>query len=97
MDSDGDGAHDCTDRCPWGEGQGKPCSDPPAPAPDGDGCRVGGCSSQICADHDVPTTCEWRDAYACYRTATCEGQADGACGWTRTDELAACLDAARRH
>jgi hypothetical protein len=97
MDSDGDGAHDCTDRCPWGEGQGKPCSDPPAPPPDGDGCQVGGCSGQICADHSVITTCEWRDAYACYWSATCERQADGACGWTQTDELAACLDAAGRH
>ena len=92
MDSDGDGTQDCLDRCPWGEGQGKPCSDDPSP--DGGECRVGGCSGQICADHDVITTCEWRDAYACYRTATCERQADGSCGWTRTDELAACLGAA---
>jgi len=24
------------------------------------------------------TTCEWRDEYACYQTATCERQPDGA-------------------
>jgi len=57
-------------------------------------CYVGGCSSQVCSDQEgVITTCEWREEYACYQTATCERQADGACGWTQTDELAACLAA----
>jgi hypothetical protein len=62
------------------------------------GCKVGGCSSQLCLDAngpDVASTCEWTEAYACYRTATCEPQQDGACGWTETDELRECLDAAR--
>ncbi|HEY5921339.1 MAG TPA: DUF6748 domain-containing protein [Kofleriaceae bacterium] len=55
-------------------------------------CYVGGCSSQVCSDRDdVITTCEWRDEYACYQTATCERQADGMCGWTQTTELLACL------
>jgi len=55
-------------------------------------CFVGGCSGQVCSDQQgVITTCEWREEYACYQTATCERQADGGCGWTRTPELQACL------
>lgn len=55
-------------------------------------CYVGGCSSQICSDRpDVITTCEWRPHYACYRTATCERQANGQCGWTMTPALQQCL------
>ena len=58
-------------------------------------CFVGGCSGQVCSDRDdVITTCEWREEYACYQTATCERQADGACGWTQTEELQACLSGA---
>lgn len=61
----------------------------------GDGCYVGGCSSQVCSDDpDVITTCEWREEYACYRNATCERQADGECGWTQTDSLMECLASA---
>ncbi|HLL20629.1 MAG TPA: DUF6748 domain-containing protein, partial [Kofleriaceae bacterium] len=56
------------------------------------GCFVGGCSSQICsAQEGVVSTCEFRPEYACYQDATCERQANGACGWTQTAELAACL------
>jgi eight-cysteine-cluster-containing protein len=56
-------------------------------------CHVGGCSGQVCSDRDdVVTTCEWRDEYACYDTATCELQGDGNCGWTETPELTACLE-----
>jgi hypothetical protein len=61
------------------------------------GCRVGGCSGQLCVgpgDPDV-STCEWREQYACYAGATCELQADGTCGWTETDALAQCLEDAR--
>src|SRR5262249_3870164 len=54
-------------------------------------CKVTGCSGQICADQDMITTCEWRDSYACYETATCPRQAAGSCGWTDTPELDACL------
>jgi hypothetical protein len=64
----------------------------------GDGteaCRVSGCSSHVCADHDVVTTCEWLPEYECYGAAQCERQADGQCGWTQTPELLACIDAAR--
>lgn len=55
-------------------------------------CYVGGCSGQICSDQkDVVSTCEYREEYACYRTATCERQKDNQCGWTQTSELTACL------
>jgi eight-cysteine-cluster-containing protein len=62
--------------------------DPPPSA----ACFVGGCSNQLCADEPLASTCEWREEYACYRDATCERQADGACGWTPTPELLECLD-----
>lgn len=55
-------------------------------------CFIGGCSSQVCSDQsDIGSTCEWLEEYACYRTATCERQDDGTCGWTATPELDACL------
>jgi len=54
-------------------------------------CIKTGCSSQVCSDKDVITTCEWRPEYACYQKAVCERQADGNCGFTRSAELAACL------
>jgi hypothetical protein len=56
-------------------------------------CVRGGCSNQVCADHPVITTCEWRPEYACYQKATCERQNDGNCGFTKTRELTECLAA----
>jgi hypothetical protein len=56
-------------------------------------CIKTGCSGTVCAEpgKDVVTTCEFRPEYACYNDAKCERQADGACGWTQTPALAACL------
>jgi len=55
-------------------------------------CYVGGCSMQLCSDRpDMVSTCEYRESYACYKGATCERQANGACGWTETKELKTCL------
>lgn len=54
-------------------------------------CRKTGCSSHICSDSDVVSTCEFRPEYACYRTATCTRQSDGQCGWVQTPELQKCL------
>jgi hypothetical protein len=65
--------------------------------PDSVTCRVGGCSGQLCVgpgDPDV-STCEWREEYACYQTAKCELQASGRCGWTQTDALRSCIQAAQ--
>lgn len=62
-------------------------------------CVVGGCSGQLCVSKDeaegLVTTCEWTEAYACYKTATCELQASGKCGWTQTPELTSCLESAK--
>jgi hypothetical protein len=58
------------------------------------GCMVGGCSAELCSDHpDMVSPCIWRDAYVCFRDATCARQPSGACGWTPTPELGACLAA----
>ncbi len=54
-------------------------------------CIKTGCSSQVCSDHNVITTCEFRPEYACYQKAVCERQTDGNCGFTKTRELTACL------
>jgi hypothetical protein len=56
-------------------------------------CVKGGCSQTLCIEEgeDVMTTCEWRPEYACYQNAQCERQSDGGCGWTQTQELAACI------
>lgn len=54
-------------------------------------CRVSGCNREICSDGIVITPCIWKAEYACYKTARCEVQADGKCGWTMTPELEACL------
>ena len=71
----------------------------PAPTPSSNlnpsqkGCYKGGCSGQICSDDpSVITTCEYRAEYACYKTARCERQANGQCGWTETQELQICLN-----
>lgn len=60
-------------------------------------CIKTGCSSQVCSDRDVITTCEFRPEYACYQKAICERQRNGECGFTQTAELAACLARARRN
>lgn len=54
-------------------------------------CRPTGCSGQVCSDTDVVTTCEYKEEYSCYASATCERQPSGVCGWTRTQSLDACL------
>lgn len=68
----------------------------PMPAVQGD-CVIGGCSSQLCYDAslgDIMSTCEYREEYACYKSATCERQSTGQCGWTETAELTQCLSSA---
>jgi Domain of unknown function (DUF6748) len=54
-------------------------------------CIKTGCSSQVCSDKNVITTCEWRPEYACYQKAVCERQGNGNCGFTPSAELNACL------
>ncbi len=67
---------------------------PGRPAASG-GCYVGGCSGQICSDDpEAVSDCQFREVYACYQTATCARQSSGACGWTDSAELRACLASA---
>jgi hypothetical protein len=54
-------------------------------------CQPTGCSSHVCADQAVFTTCEWRPEYACIRQQRCEIQPDNQCGWTPTPESEACF------
>ncbi|MEN9810173.1 MAG: hypothetical protein RLZZ488_1740 [Pseudomonadota bacterium] len=63
----------------------------------GAGCARTGCSGHLCAPEgqSVVSTCMWREEYACYKTARCEKQSDGNCGWTPSAELTSCLDTAR--
>ncbi len=73
--------------------QPKPQPMQPTPQPS---CYVGGCSSHVCSDTpNISSTCEWTEAYACYKGATCERQPSGQCGWTQTPELSKCLSNAR--
>lgn len=63
----------------------------PAISPD---CKIAGCSGQLCVNADggdIITTCEYRAEYICYKSARCEKQSNGACGWTETVELLQCL------
>jgi hypothetical protein len=56
-------------------------------------CYVGGCSQQLCTDQpNMASTCEFRPEYACYKTARCERQASGQCGWTLDAAAVACLE-----
>ncbi len=66
---------------------------PAATAPQG-ACYVGGCSGEVCSDQpNVVSTCMYREVFACYKTAKCERQANGSCGWTETSALKACVAA----
>lgn len=58
-------------------------------------CVVSGCSGQICGEKEMMSTCEFKEVYACYKTARCERQTTGTCGWTETEELRSCLNSAR--
>ena len=64
----------------------------------GEGCKVGGCSSELCLNEDsedIYSICIYSPTYECYKTARCEKQANGKCDWSQTEELKACLDGKR--
>ncbi len=55
-------------------------------------CFIGGCSREACSPNEAQASpCIYKPEFACYHDATCEPQPDGACGWTPTPELTACL------
>jgi hypothetical protein len=59
----------------------------------GDACVVTGCSGEVCADQDQASICIWSPTFECYSLyGSCARQADGACGWTPTEDLQKCLE-----
>jgi hypothetical protein len=56
-------------------------------------CFRSGCSGEVCTDEagGGMTPCVFRPEFACYASAKCARQADGACGFTQSPTLAACL------
>lgn len=84
-------------QCPDGSyvgRQGPKCEFAPCPTSSvKNDCAVGGCSGTLCGEpgEDLISTCEYKEEYQCYKQAVCERQATGKCGWTQTDEFAACL------
>ncbi len=57
-------------------------------------CQLSGCSAQICqnaGEEPMASDCMYRPVYECYKTARCEQQANGECGWTMTSDLSSCL------
>lgn len=59
-------------------------------------CKVTGCSGQICSDINVPTTCEYKCEYSCYKKANCK-KINGRCGWETGPEFYKCLDDCNRN
>ena len=57
------------------------------------GCVITGCSKQICANQETPSTCEYQEIYACYQNAVCGRSTDtGQCQWQDSPDLGQCLD-----
>lgn len=86
--------HVCTSNGPCFERLVCP-TNTPSPSNSVTGCRVTGCSGQICSDQEVASTCEYRTEYACYRTATCTRLNTGRCGWVQNAALTECIARAR--
>ena len=83
----------CGSKSPAPTGPGNTAGDGTGTGEPAAAHALGGCSGTLCVEpgEDAITTCEFRPEYACYRSAECARQSDGACGWTQTPELAACL------
>lgn len=66
-----------------------------------DGCISGGCSGQLCIEANTPdqgfSTCEYRQEYACVVYSSCERQASGKCGWTKTPLYISCMAASQEN
>ncbi len=55
-------------------------------------CYIGGCSAEVCSDQkDVASNCIYKEEFMCYKSATCERQSNGSCGWTQISSLAMCI------
>jgi hypothetical protein len=62
---------------------------------DPSGCRVTGCSGEVCASEPLATICVFLPHYVCFRDAQCSAQEgpgpEPVCGWELTSELRECL------
>lgn len=61
------------------------------------GCIKAGCSGQLCIEKkddatEGVTDCKWKESYKCLKSASCERQKTGKCGFTQTKESTKCLD-----
>lgn len=56
------------------------------------GCIISGCNNEICAEEERASACLYLEKFACYKSAACEAQEDGGCGWTMDEELTSCLE-----
>jgi hypothetical protein len=55
-------------------------------------CKKTGCSGQICAEKEIPTTCEWLPYYGCYKKSVCGNFGPGGtCGWKKTPDFVSCM------
>ena len=60
----------------------------------GEGCKVGGCNSEICQnaqEEEAVSICIYDPKYDCYKSSRCERQDSGKCAWTDTEESKSCL------
>ncbi len=61
----------------------------------GAGCLISGCGDELCGEQSAGpqvSICMVKPQDACYATARCERQSNGACGWTETAALLTCLE-----
>ena len=87
----GDGILNLGEECDDGNFTSRDGCEPDCTARPNTPCVITGCSSHVCADRHIITTCEFRCEYACVRLTTCEVQADGNCGWTTNAAFEACI------
>jgi hypothetical protein len=67
-------------------------SQSPTPNSPKNGCVIGGCNREICAEEEMSSICIYNERFECYKNAVCEVQDNGKCGWTMDEELAGCLE-----
>jgi eight-cysteine-cluster-containing protein len=82
---------ECEDQTPLLADDPGICVEPSA----NDDCVVSGCSSEVCADEEMISTCIWKPWYDCLVLTTCGNNGEaGACGWEQNADYTACVDEA---
>ncbi|KAJ3083143.1 hypothetical protein HK102_001229 [Quaeritorhiza haematococci] len=59
-------------------------------------CVKAGCNGELCVDAETASTinpgiCIWQPEFECFKSAACEVQTNGDCGFTQTSELNRCI------